>query len=92
MGVVTLNIQYCGGWGYGKYFDSLAAFLYEQFDDSEIALVAQEDRGTTGNFEITHVESGKLIHSKRQGRGQGKCTSPRERKELVEYIVAQLED
>jgi len=49
--------------------------------------VGAEDPGTTGNFEVTLVETGALLHSK-TNRGQGKCQSPAE----VQAIVDQIQD
>jgi hypothetical protein len=44
-----------------------------------------KDPGTTGNFEITIVETGELVHSK-STRGQGKCESNSERAALCDKI------
>jgi len=44
-----------------------------------------KDPGTTGNFEITIVETGELVHSKIT-RGQGKCESNSERAALCDKI------
>ena len=46
-----------------------------------------KDPGTTGNFEITFVHSGELIHSKKT-RGQGKCESAAEKAAVVAAINA----
>ena len=29
--VATLNIQYCGGWGYKRYFDALVPVIEAEF-------------------------------------------------------------
>ena len=42
------------------------------------------DAGTTGNFEVTLVETNELIHSKKGGKG--KCESSAERAAVVEKI------
>ena len=44
--------------------------------------------GTTGNFEITIVATGEVIHSKKAGKG--KCESEAERQALYEKIEAYL--
>ena len=49
------------------------------------------DRGITGNFEVSIVESGQLIHSKRSGRVD-KATSARERGDIVEQIRLALDN
>ena len=47
------------------------------------------DRGVTGNFEVTIVETNTLIHSKR--KGQGRATTTKERQMIVEQIREALE-
>jgi len=42
--------------------------LTNEFRD-RIKVVEKMDRGTTGNFEVTIVETGKLIHTKKGGQG-----------------------
>ena len=48
--VTTISIQYCGGWGYGKYARAVQAILAQEFEDS-LAVQMIEDPGKTGNFE-----------------------------------------
>jgi hypothetical protein len=43
-----------------------------------------KDQGITGNFEVSIVESGEVIHSK--AGGKGKCESNSERGIVVEKI------
>lgn len=46
-----------------------------------------KDPATTGNFEVTLVATGALLHSKSK-RGQGKCTT----RDEVDAIIAQIEE
>ncbi|CAK9062863.1 Selenoprotein W, partial [Durusdinium trenchii] len=71
---------------YGRYFRALAAELREEFGDA-VKVVPREDPGVTGNFEVTLVETGELIHSKTK-RGQGKCESAAEVQAIVDKVQA----
>lgn len=53
-------------------------------------MTQQPDRGVTGNFEVTIVNTGTLIHSKKTG-GQGKCETMAERQAIVAKIKEALE-
>ena len=75
---------------YGKYYRSLRDFLTSHLGD-QIELIPKVDRGTTGNFEVTVVASGQLLHSKRT-KGQGKATSMEERMVILDQIKEILED
>lgn len=66
---LTIHIQFCGGWGYGRYASALKTFLESQPFASDIKVTYGRDSQITGNFEVTIVETGKLIHSKRRGMG-----------------------
>lgn len=88
--VLTVQIQYCGGWGYGRYSHALRDYLKQTFGNT-IKIVESMDRGITGNFEVSIVESGQLIHSKRSGRVD-KATSARERGDIVEQIRLALDN
>ena len=61
--MVELVVQYCGGWGYKKYYDPLKATLNQDFPDLVVSFI--KDAGVTGNFEVTVKETGQLLHSKR---------------------------
>ena len=88
MSKVKVQVQYCGGWGYGKYYKGLKAWLEQQPDlATKIVMEGLEDRGVTGNFEIRVGEDRKLIHSKRT-KGQGRAESTTERA----AIAAMIED
>ena len=76
--------------GYRRYFDDLSRFLSEQPFGSRISVQGKEDRGVTGNFEIT-LEDGRVIHSKRIA-GQGKAQTPAERNAIAEQIKEYLDD
>ncbi len=47
------------------------------------------DKGVTGNFEVSFLATGELIHSKSK-RGQGKCESPAEANAVVQAIEAYI--
>lgn len=48
-------------------------------------VVGNEDKGTTGNFEITI--NGILVHSKASG-GKGRCQTEEERADVVKAVQA----
>lgn len=66
----------------------------KSFLDSElgnqIEVLPLEDRGVTGNFEVTVVGTGELLHSKRK-MGQGKATSNGERMVILDQIKELLD-
>ena len=63
--------------------------LEDEFDD-EVEVRYIRDDHITGNFEVTLLETGELIHSKKNGTG-GRCTTPEEREALFAKIRAYLE-
>lgn len=63
-----ITIQYCGGWGYGKYAEYSRKLILEAYPSAKVAV--KKDNGTTGNMEVTHVASGQKVHSKKGGDGQ----------------------
>jgi hypothetical protein len=83
--------------GYRRYFDSLQRFLSLQqtmVDPSLFALIPLEDRGITGNFEMTilgnnNKNEGQLIYSKKQW-GLGRAESAADRQEILERIQEAL--
>lgn len=77
--------------GYGRQFRGLKDFLSKQPFADQIEVLGLEDRGVTGNFEVTVKETGQLLHSKRTA-GQGKAESKREREALVEMIAELLDE
>lgn len=50
-----------------------------------------KDIDTTGNFEITLMQTRQLIHSKTHGKGLGKCDSEPERTRLRSIIKVYLD-
>ena len=87
--VLTITIQYCGGWGYGPYSRSLKQYLIQEFG-TLIQVQEMKDRGITGNFEVNIVNTNTLIHSKRSGM-VGKATTAGERQAIVDRIRQALE-
>ena len=49
----------------------------------------KEDRGTTGNFEVTILPTGQVLHSKRNN-GQGRAETIAERTAIVNQICTIL--
>ena len=76
--------------GYAKYFRGLRDFLESQLGD-RIQIIPKEDHGTTGNFEVSVLETGQLLHSKTKMR-QGKATSNAERMAILDQIMEILDD
>ena len=85
---VTISIQYCGGWGYGRYCNALSSYLQDKFGD-DIEIEAIRDPGTTGNFEVKNVATGELLHSKKAGGDR--CESEESKSALAEKISALME-
>jgi hypothetical protein len=54
-------------------------------------MTPKADTSITGNFEVTVVGTGQVLHSKRTG-GQGKAESASERKMILEQVQELLED
>jgi hypothetical protein len=50
----------------------------------QLQITPLRDPGATGSFEVTVLESGDLLHSKKNGAG--KCESPEERDTLFDKI------
>lgn len=72
--------------GYKKYYTALRDFLYSQPGVAEkVELIPLEDPGTTGNFEITVLETGEYIHSKKK-YGQGRAESQAEKLAILDQI------
>ncbi len=67
---------------------ALKDFLIQEFRDL-IQVNEQRDRGITGNLEVTILNTGKVIHSKR--RGQGYANTAQARQSIVEQIKEALE-
>ena len=76
--------------GYGKYYNGLRDFLVSQLGD-RIEILPKKDRRATGNFEVSVVETGQLLHSKTT-MGQGKATTQGERMAILDQIMEILDD
>ena len=46
---------------------------------------------TTGNFEVTVLSTGHVLHSKRHA-GQGRCQTEAERRAVLEHILELLDE
>ncbi len=64
----------------------------EEFPDGEVALERNRDTKTTGNFEITLVQTNELIHSKKNPKlGGGLCNTTAEKERLFGIIRKYLD-
>ena len=72
--------------GYRPYYVRLRNYLKQVFGDI-IVIQEKMDRGITGNFEVTIMNTNTLIHTKRQGKAE----SARERQLIVDQIKETLE-
>lgn len=72
--------------GYHKYYKALAEFLNQQSFASDIEFQPIKDEGTTGNFEVTILETNQLIHSNK--KGMGKCNTST----AMNAVALQIED
>jgi len=88
-GKLVIQIRYCGGWGYGRYYQALGRILVQEFGEA-IEVVGLRDNGTTGNFDVTIVNTGELIHSKKS-HGQGRCETVAEQQAVIDKIREVLE-
>ena len=75
--------------GYSKYATALKAFLDEQSFASDINFTTKRDSAITGNFEVTIVETGALIYSRR--RTGGFCLNSNERHAFALHIEDALD-
>jgi selT/selW/selH-like putative selenoprotein len=83
-----LEIQYCGGCGFERYYLDIKAALDARFP-GRIEVVPIKDEDLTGNFEVTLLDTRQLIHSKTK-KGMGKCESPAERESLFAIVDVYL--
>jgi hypothetical protein len=75
--------------GYGKQYEDLRTYLERKLGD-KIEVVAKKDKKITGNFEVSVVKTGEMIHSKRAA-GQGRAESKEERRAIQQQIEELLE-
>ena len=87
---VTVQIQWCGGWGYGPRFRAAKALIEANYESNpkaleKIAIVSKRDPKVTGNFEIT--VNGELVHSKKtKGDGFLNDDTPEKKKTVISAI------
>ena len=62
---VSVNVVYCGGWGYAPKFRHLKQELEEEFPGLHVE--GEGTPGKTGFFEV--LVDGNLVHSKNRGDG-----------------------
>ena len=55
---VLVEIEYCGGWGYGPRYEELAALIKQKIPEAQVS----GNVGRTTSFEVK--VNGTLIHSK----------------------------
>jgi hypothetical protein len=79
--------------GYRKYYNGLREYLLSQSSlaHRRVELVPLEDARVTGNFEVTVLGTGQILHSKRQV-GQGRAQTEAERRAILEQILELLDD
>ena len=82
--MVKIRVQFCGGWGYDRFFDSLEEAIDNEFPGM-VELEPIKDIGITGNFEITLMQTNMLLHSK-TSMGLGMCDLADERQRLFGLI------
>ena len=69
-----------------RYANMLWDFLQNQPFASDIRYTTKRDTAITGNFEVTILETGELIHSKKRGGGLPSTT------ESMHAIAIRIED
>ena len=81
---VHLQVRYCGGWGYEKFYLALREDIDSRYPPNTIEWMPVKDIGNTGAFEITLMDllPPKLIHSKLTA-GLGRCETSEERARLA---------
>ena len=75
--------------GYRRHFAALRDFLSTQVP--QVQVLPKEDKGVTGNFEVTVVGTGQVLHSKRHA-GQGRAESLAEKEAILEQIQELLDE
>jgi hypothetical protein len=71
-------------------FRGLKVLLEQEFED-DVEVVAQMDEGKTGNFEVTILQTGQLIHSK-MTRGQGRCEDSAEQQLVIDFVKEYIDN
>ena len=75
-------------WNYDRFFVSLKESLDKEFPN-KIEYEPIQDIDVTGNFEITLMQTGQRIHSKKHGE-LGTCDSVEEKDRLKKILKAYL--
>jgi hypothetical protein len=72
---------------------ALKKFLLSKVDGHKLEILPKEDPGTTGNFEVTVLGTGQILHSKRNNvsKGQNKAETDRERQAILNQIEVLIE-
>ena len=83
---MEIKIEYWGGWGYGRFANSLANLLDDEFP-GKLSFNLSKDPKTSGRFEV--YVANELVHSKLNGGG-GKCESKTEQEKIIEAIRKKL--
>ena len=88
---VRLPFTSFGMLGYRHPFIRLVDFLYSQPFGDRIEVVSKVDRMITGNFEVSILDTGQVIHSKKHAK-QGRAQTPAERRAIAEQIQEYLDE
>lgn len=79
--------------GYKRHVDGLKDYLASQPSIADkVELLLLRDRGTTGNFIVTVVGTGQVLHSNKGGSRLGKAESMKERQAILAQVQVLLED
>jgi hypothetical protein len=64
-----------------------------RIDGRKLEIIPKEDPGTTGNFEVSVLSSGQLLHSKKLNyvRGHNKAETDRERQAILNQLHVLIE-
>ena len=66
--IKTIVNIFSGGWGYKPKFDKVKSSLEKAFPN-QLEITGEAIPGMSGCFEVVLVESGKVLHSKKNGQG-----------------------
>jgi hypothetical protein len=73
--------------GYRRYYTALRDYLVRNADHpTRLRVVGKEDKGRTGNFEVTVPGTGQVLHSKRHNAGQGRAESAQAKRLILEQV------
>jgi hypothetical protein len=76
--------------GYDKQYEDLKAYLERKVGD-RVEVVAKKDKKITGNFEVSALRTGDILHSKKVA-GQGRAESKEERRAILQQIEIMLNE